>query len=80
MCTQFNFLFKCGHRGFDKFENCANFGRSCYGAGGKHKDKIVPDICNDCKARARLDQGGGDTEKPKDPWWDDDPWRKRRKG
>ena len=79
MCIQYNFLFKCGHRGFDKFENCANFGQSCFGAGGRHKDKIVPDICNDCKARARIAQEG-DNGKEKDPWWDDDPWRKRRKG
>ncbi|KAJ9151197.1 hypothetical protein NKR23_g3321 [Pleurostoma richardsiae] len=75
MCIQYNFLFKCGHRGFDKFHNCPEFGRSCLGAGGNHKDTPVQDICSECKRRA-IHQADG----KKDPWWEDDPWRKRRQG
>ncbi|KAK3365449.1 hypothetical protein B0H63DRAFT_405593 [Podospora didyma] len=51
MCLQMDYLFTCGHRGFAKFDNCANFGLTCYGAGGNHQDLLVQDVCNDCKRR-----------------------------
>ncbi|KAK3381632.1 hypothetical protein B0H63DRAFT_524333 [Podospora didyma] len=50
MCLQMDYLFTCGHRGFAKFDNCANFGLTCYGAGGNHQDLLVQDVCNDSRA------------------------------
>ncbi|KAL1875827.1 hypothetical protein Daus18300_003018 [Diaporthe australafricana] len=90
MCVQVNNLFKCGHRAFDKFDNCPEFGKSCFGAGGKHKDVAVDRVCHDCKQRESHanspaagtpeSSGEGASGEKKDPWWEGDPWRKYRKG
>lgn len=53
MCRQIDYLYKCGHRGFAQFDNCVNFGRTCYGAGGTHVDFSVDKICSDCVLRAK---------------------------
>jgi len=82
MCIQIDFVFTCGHRGFDKFDNCKHFGTSCLGASGKHRDNPVQDVCNDCKNRTTVGVGNGQERSngQKDPWWDGDPWRSKRKG
>ncbi|ROW06663.1 hypothetical protein VPNG_06719 [Cytospora leucostoma] len=93
MCTQYNVLFTCGHRAFSRFDNCPLFGKTCLGAGADHRDMRVDRSCNDCKFRESQANspvggspdsngggGGGGGEKKGDPWWDNDPWRKYRKG
>ncbi|TPX07075.1 uncharacterized protein E0L32_010970 [Thyridium curvatum] len=77
MCTQINNLFTCGHRGFRKFDNCPQFGKTCFGAGGKHRDDVIQDLCRDCKLRAH---DARSSPARKDPWWEDDPWKHKRKG
>jgi len=82
MCLQIDNVFQCGHRGFDKFDNCKDFGSSCLGASGKHRDNPVADICRDCKNRkvtVAIVGGAGSSSEKKDPWWDGDPWRSRRR-
>ncbi len=76
MCVQHDFLFQCGHRGFDKFENCPRFGTSCLGASGHHRDNPIADICSDCKTRKITHQPPRGT---KDPWGKDDPFKKARR-
>ncbi|KAK4164571.1 hypothetical protein QBC43DRAFT_48523 [Cladorrhinum sp. PSN259] len=51
MCIQHDYVFACNHRAFARFDNCPNFGRTCYGAGGTHNELLVKDICSDCKTR-----------------------------
>ncbi|KUI69942.1 hypothetical protein VM1G_05239 [Cytospora mali] len=87
MCTQINVVFTCGHRAFNRFDNCPRFGKSCLGAGANHKDVRVDRMCNDCKFRESQantpdgwspdsnGEGGGGSEKKADPWWDNDPRR-----
>jgi len=51
MCQQIDFVWGCGHRSFAKFDNCINFGRTCYGASGNHVDRAVPGDCRECEIR-----------------------------
>lgn len=51
MCMQIDYVFSCGHRSFAKFDNCPNFGRTCYGAGGNHLEQPVAEICRECELR-----------------------------
>lgn len=68
MCVQIDFVFRCGHRSFAKFDNCINFGRTCYGASGNHLDHPINEICRECQLRA-LDPNPGARL--------NDPYRKR---
>lgn len=70
MCQQINLLYTCGHRSFLRFDNCAYLGRGCYGAGGKHRDEEVHDLCGACKAKAL---------NPNPPIREDDPYREKGK-
>ncbi|KAK3360890.1 hypothetical protein B0T24DRAFT_540060 [Lasiosphaeria ovina] len=69
MCLQIDYLFTCGHRNFAKFDKCADFGLTCYGAGGNHEDKPVQDVCRDCKIR---------TYDPNPDGRSNDPYREKR--
>lgn len=75
MCKQIDNVWKCGHRGFAKFDNCANFGTSCYGASGDHAENKVDDNCADCKRR---EQDKNNNTHRKDPWGKDDPYKQQK--
>ncbi|KAF3761371.1 hypothetical protein M406DRAFT_357709 [Cryphonectria parasitica EP155] len=75
MCLQVNNLYACGHRCFKRFDNCAQFGQTCYGPGPDHKNEKVGDVCKDCKFRNSPNGAG----RRKDPWGEGDPFRKPRK-
>ncbi|KAK4189361.1 hypothetical protein QBC35DRAFT_145478 [Podospora australis] len=51
MCTQYDWVFSCGHHSFAKFDNCQYFGTKCFGAGGNHLPWHKDEICSDCKLR-----------------------------
>ncbi|KAK1827667.1 hypothetical protein QBC39DRAFT_266531 [Podospora conica] len=57
MCMQIDFVFSCGHRSFAKFDNCINFGSTCYGASGNHLDQPVAEICRECQLRKSQSNG-----------------------
>ncbi len=76
MCVQIDFVWECGHRAFDRFINCANFGTSCLGNTGKHRDNMVAGECKDCKMRELIQNQPGYR---KDPWGADDPFKGKRK-
>lgn len=56
MCLQINSVFLCGHRCFKHFDNCPQFGLTCFGAGPNHRNEAVPSVCKDCKTREKLSQ------------------------
>ncbi len=55
MCVQIDWVWdRCGHRCFAKFDTCLEFGRSCFGASGDHREHHIDDICADCKVAPKI--------------------------
>lgn len=79
MCEQIDNVYKCGHRGFRRYEYCKQLGITCLGAGGTHKEHPVEDICTDCEQRNEIKAATPASHARKDPWGADDPYKKKKK-
>ncbi len=76
MCIMIDFVYTCGHRGFDTLRVCPNFGTSCLGPPGTHGENPVADICCDCKTR-KIIQEQEALHNRKNPLWEDHPMKNK---
>lgn len=77
MCVQINLLFSCGHRSFDRLDNCRNLGVTCFGPSSKHRDTNVEEECDECTKKHSDTTSGVRKE---DPWGRDSPWYGKQNG